>query len=252
MASRFIEGSLPTGRNTLDVPVAALAGLSVAFAAFAAPADLLAELVSASGLAGVIPGAEPPLGMNARLGIGAAGAVLVFTVAFVLLRWLDRFGRPRARREEEELEAAQEPPRLRRRDFHPDAPARRPILATEDLSEPEARAPLMPEPEPEISEPEAEAEPVRTEWLPEPEPMVAEPVSASVEAEPAPRPAAVPAHGSSIPELLARLEEGLARRRADPVPPSAAPAPAQAFPEPADDRLQSAIDSLQRLAARQD
>jgi hypothetical protein len=56
---------------------------------------------------------------------------------------------------------------------------------------------------------------------------------------------------------MARLELGLARRRVDA---PAAPMPAEPadqsaptpFPEAADDRLQSAIDSLQRLAARGD
>ena len=60
--------------------------------------------------------------------------------------------------------------------------------------------------------------------------------------------------------LLARLEQGMARRREEPVPQipesvpaSLAPAVRQpSMPEPADDRLQSAIEKLQRLAARRD
>jgi hypothetical protein len=61
---------------------------------------------------------------------------------------------------------------------------------------------------------------------------------------------------TSIAALMERLEQGLARRRLiDPAP--AVPAmPPQVFPEAPepqdapDDRLQSAIASLQRLAAR--
>src|SRR5687768_2920523 len=134
-ASRIFSVFQGSGRNTLDVPVAALAGLAVAFLTFAAPAGLLAEIVGASGLASILPAAEPPLGMKARLGIGAGGAVLVFAIAFLLLRWLDRFGTRRA--EEAEEATILETPRLRRRDIHPDAPARAPLLAVHELGEPE-------------------------------------------------------------------------------------------------------------------
>jgi hypothetical protein len=56
---------------------------------------------------------------------------------------------------------------------------------------------------------------------------------------------------------MERLEQGLARRRFTPPQPAAAPTervvpqPPSAN-EPSDDRLQSAIDSLQRFASRQD
>lgn len=232
MASRFIDSALPGGRNTLDVPVAALAGLSVAFLAFAAPAELVGEVAAATGLAGLLPG-ETPVGASARIFLGAAGAVLVFALAFLLLRWLDRFGASRTRAAEE-AEAQDEPPRLRRRDFHPDAPARRPLLAGHELPEPDLQVDPEPEPKP---VPEAEPEPVVE--LVEPE---------------------KPRRSNSLPELLERLEQGLARRRAEaaapaptaPAAPVPQPEPPQVFPEAADDRLQSAIDSLQRLAARHD
>jgi hypothetical protein len=285
MASRFIGGAMPGGRNTLDVPVAALAGLSVAFAVFAAPEQLLSNLVAATGLAAIVPAAEPPLGMNARLVIGAAGAVLVFAIAFAALRWLDRVGR-RSREPEAEAEVEGVVPRLRRRDFHPDASPRPPLLAVKELGEPEddpltelelQQGPVLdlypweepfvvtqPEPEPEAifeDEPEAEAETeaeeprfVRRSWLPE------EPVAPPPEFEPVaderpveqPRPVA-----GSIAELLDRLERGLARRRVEPSAPAPTAVQAQEpvpFPvSPAsDDRLQSAINSLQRLASRKD
>jgi hypothetical protein len=79
-------------RSALDAPVAALAGLSVAFLAFAAPGDVLADLVGSTGLSSWIPAAEPPLGMKARFGLGASGAIAMFAVVFLLLRWLDRVG----------------------------------------------------------------------------------------------------------------------------------------------------------------
>jgi hypothetical protein len=254
MASRFMSGGLPGGRNTLDVPVAALAGLSVAFATFAAPADLLAELVGSSGVAAFIPSAEPPLGMNARIAIGGGGAVLMFAVAFLLLRWLDRFGSRQSERETE-AESAFDTPRLRRRDLHPDAPPR-PPLAARELGEPERDH--APAPEAEL-QPEAPATPSWRSEMAEPE--VAEP-EAEEPSEPEPEAQAPPVRppAYSMAELLERLEQGLSRRRAEataqaaPTPPplrEAGPAP-QPFPEPADDRLQSAIDSLQRLAARHD
>lgn len=259
MASRFIEGAVPRGRNTLDVPVAALAGLSVAFVAFAAPPEMLARLVETTGLAAMLPGAEPPLGPDARIAIAAAGAVLVFAIAFLLLRWLDRFGTRSSAAADEDPDM--ETPRLRRRDFHPDARACRPILAAHELSEPES---IAAEPEILLDElaPEAEAVAARPAWL-----APAEAVADGPESE-APEAASVPRHGTSIADLLERLEQGLARRRSEPAPPPSQPAaaaaappqvfpetaapPPQVFPEPADGRLQSAIDSLQRLAARHD
>src|SRR5687768_7589083 len=149
-APRIFAGFQGAGRNTLDVPVAALAGLAVAFLAFTAPAGLLADIVGATGLASILPAAEAPLGMKARLGIGAGGAVLVFAIAFLLLRWLDRFGARRAE-EAEEAAAVLEAPRLRRRDIHPDAPSRPPLLAVHELGEPElelTQVEVEPEPEP--------------------------------------------------------------------------------------------------------
>ena len=380
------------GRNALDLPVAALAGVSAAFVAFAAPGDILSQLVGATGLPSVLPAAEPPLGLKARTGLGAAGAIAVFFAVYLLLRMLDRFGAKAHEEEEREVAA----PRLRRRDFHPDAPSRRPLSAARDLGEPEFLAQDEPErtgvdlapeghpewqPEPEAdpaaqplwlspepaqpavyqdpweqtedetgpeleldeefagfeefgpeAEPEPEAEPQpQSHWEPdvapaagpaysrepelgawrEPEPQPeeeCEPEHVSwrefepePESEPDPEPEPLPAplarkpkrpvilatdevaprpviqptdeatprpliqaaaepvppppvtnSACSIPELMERLERGLARRRYQtPIPAE----PPQVFPEsdrePADDRLQSAIDSLHRLASRQ-
>jgi hypothetical protein len=54
--------------------------------------------------------------------------------------------------------------------------------------------------------------------------------------------------------LLARLEHGLAVRARQPRMPVSEPSTAapRVFPEAGDDRLQNAIESLQRLAARND
>jgi hypothetical protein len=235
----FQDAVRGVGRNALDLPVAALAALAAAFVAFALPGDLLADMVGASGLPSLIAAAEPPLGLTARIAIGAAGAALTFGLVILLLRWLDRSGldAPEARAPQSEDDA----PRLRRRDAHPDAPGRRPISAARDLGEP--APPVRPRE-------------TRPAWLAEADPSEA--AVAGPESEPAPEPVAVaeplaepvgePA--SSLAELMARLERGLARRSGRPAAalPHAAP---QVFPEAGDDRLQSALDSLQRLAARQ-
>jgi hypothetical protein len=272
------------GRNAFDLPVAALAGLAAAVIAFAMPADLLGRLVSATGLPHLLAAAEPPLGFKARAMLGLAGAGAAFALAYGLMRLLDRAGKPKARPECDRFD--EDRPRLRRRDLHPDAPACRPISAARDFGEP--APPTLAPPEPPVpawfAEPEPQLEaaeepaPAPTDeaeppleltdrptpaWLAEPQ---AEP-EPEFEAAPLPVPelepeAAAPPPRSdladaSLPELMRRLEQGLARRRshrfafpAAPHPPHAPPP--QVFPEAHDDRLQSAIDSLQRFAARGD
>ena len=226
------------GRNALDLPVAGLAALAAAFAAFAVPQDLLSRAVVATGLPSLLSAAQPPLGLTARVALAVGGAVIVFGLVFLLLRLFDRSGM-RAERDANPSDA----PRVRRRDGHPDAPAPRPISAARDFGEPAPPSPPPPS------------------WLAEAEPEAVRPASApswlaEAEAEaavPAPESDPSEARPASLAELIERLEHGLSRRRARPVPASPAPAAAapQVFPEPGDDRLQSAIDSLQRLAARQ-
>lgn len=203
-------------RNALDLPVAALAGLSVAFAAFTIPGGLLADAVGASGLANLVEAAQPPLGTTARITLAVAGALGTFVAAFVLLRWLDRFGSRPTPRIVPLADPEQESPRLRRRDTHPDAPAPRPISASRDLGEP------------------APPQPVAS-WL-----DVDAPAAAPIPAYEAPV-------ATSLTDLMARLEAGLARR-VEVAP--ASEAASRSAPSAADDRLQSAIDSLQRLTAR--
>jgi hypothetical protein len=225
------------GRNALDLPVAGLAAAAAVFFAFAMPQDMLSQIVSATGLPSLFAAAQPPLGLTARIAIALGGALITFGLVFFLLRLLDKSGLDSGREKPAAAPEEGEAPR-RRRDYHPDAPIRRPISAARDLGEP---APPTP--------PKAAA-PI---WLDDAEAAApeAEPV---LEAEPAPEPAPPAEMPTSIAALMERLEQGLARReprRHDSLPAAArAPAP-QVFPEAPDDRLQSAIDSLQRLAARQ-
>jgi hypothetical protein len=176
------------------------------------------------------------------------------------------------------------------RHVHQAPPARQPIFAVPDLVEPEAPVPELAAPVPPMPK---SVEPEAVERIAEPPPPLPEPVETEVAGEPAgfvppeaDEPAASaasaeveeplelteratpdwladaeseaepePAVESSLPDLLRRLEQGLARRRDHRVfaaaPRTHAPAP-QVFPEANDDRLQNAIDSLQRFAARGD
>ncbi|MEA3016564.1 MAG: hypothetical protein QOI38_1286 [Sphingomonadales bacterium] len=277
MASTFLhEAQRSATRGSMDLPLAVLAGLSVGFVAFAMPADLLARAVEASQLPSLLSAAAPPLGAKARIAFTVAAAGGTVLAVYLLLRMLGRQAKPRVRAEQPlELEPQREPetPRLRRADVHPDAPARRPILATRELGEPvpaphPVPVPAEPEPAPEaeLDEPEAElelidrvepadAEPV---W-PEPTVSVPEPESQppAAEDEPIVPAAAEPAEDASIADLMARLERGLARRlqqngapAADPVEKALAQSAAFTAPDAGDDRLRSAIENLQRMAAR--
>jgi hypothetical protein len=212
--------------NLLDLAVATLAGLAVAFLAFAAPADILDNLVTMTGLPSLLPAAAPPLGGTARIAIGVLGGLAAFAIAFTVLRWLDRFARPSAR-PTLRAESDDDAPRLRRRDLHPDAPPVRPIQAVRDFGDPAAaELPAW----------------IATE-------AASDEVTAPDSSAPNPQPLQSTHEPATLAELMARLEDGLARRH---MPTHRREAPAAPdLRAPSDDRLQSAIDSLQRLAARQ-
>lgn len=114
--------------KTRLVPILTMvAGVIVAAAAAGAPADLLSAVVEATGLPAILPAAAPPIGVTGRtllalvigLAVGSLGFIAPLIAGF-------------ARRDVPEPDA----PRLRRADAHPDAPARRPIRASEDLGPP--------------------------------------------------------------------------------------------------------------------
>src|SRR5687768_15435171 len=261
--------------HAFDSGLAALAALSAGFVAFAMPDALFAGLVEASRLPDFVPAAQPPLGETARLAATGAAALLTFGAVWALMALLGRV--PAARKPEAEPEA--EAPRLRRADAHPDAPARRPLLAR-DLGEPldledYPEAPAGEEPPfaeadyrplpgflvPQTPEPEpvAEAEP---EWV-EPEPeaeLEAVPVAEAppeAEAEPLPiselaaqLPDSEEEPDQSLSQLANRIEFGLSRKRqaltaADP-PPLEEAAEEQ---EKVGHRLRSAINDLQKIAS---
>jgi hypothetical protein len=213
------------GRNSLDVPVAGLAALAVATLAWAAPAD---DLVGIAGGSGAL----------VRIALGGPAAFLLFGLVLVFLRRLDR---PASASSLEEPAV----PKARRRDRHPDAPPRRPISAAVELGEPG---------------PESFTTETLPAWLGRAS-LAQEDVAADRSAggaEPGladgsmpDRTAADQARRDTVFGLMARLEKGYARR--EPVPAGTEDPSGKADPQSTSagaDRLQSAIHSLQRLAAR--
>jgi hypothetical protein len=223
------------GARAFDSGLAALAAVSAGFVAFAMPESLFSGLVEASRLPDFVPAAQPPLGETARFAAVGAASLLTFPAVWALMALLGRA--PAARRSESEPQA--EAPKLRRADAHPDAPARRPLLAR-DLGEPleledfpEAatnREPAFTEAQPRPlpaflvpqapeSEPVAEAPPelraADTQWE-EPEAQAASPEPEWAETEPEPEPEPEPqiewkpetqAEPLPISELAAQLPE---------------------------------------------
>ncbi|HEX8063197.1 MAG TPA: hypothetical protein VF535_08265 [Allosphingosinicella sp.] len=269
--------------RAFDAGLAAMAAVSAGFVAFAMPESLFSSLVETSRLPDFVAAARPPLGETARLAAVGSAFLLTFAAVWALLAALSRL--PASRKPEVRPDA--EAPRLRRADAHPDAPARRPLLAR-DLGEPldledfpEARAeedpaiapaeprplpaflvPEAPQPEP-VAQSEPEAEPAEAEWS-EPEPLWTPSEPEWAEAEQAPEaeqplpisklaaqlPEAEEETDQSLSQLVNRIEFGLARKRQ--ALPAADFPPAeeiQAEQEKVGHRLRSAINDLQKIAS---
>lgn len=113
MAENTKSKTFRSRADRLDLPMAALAGASVAFFTWAMPSGLFESLVSATGLPSVLAAARPPLGETARLAVVAAGGLVAFGLVWLLLRALGR--KPAAAPVVAPFEAAvEEPTRLRR------------------------------------------------------------------------------------------------------------------------------------------
>lgn len=135
--------SLPRKRITVPLAplVAGVLATVVALVFALLPGDLLGEIVLSSGVAALVPAAEPPLGATARAAlilIGGGGIGLAAWFATFLLvgtRSIAIGGR---------AATVDNLPVLRRADAHPDAPARRPLFAAQDLGTPflDIRAPV--------------------------------------------------------------------------------------------------------------
>lgn len=287
-----------TKASPLDFGTAALAACSAGFLAFAMPEAAFTGLVEASRLPEFVAAAQPPLGDTARMGATAAAAVLVFLLVYLLMRALDRVPARASAADHGEPVL-----RLRAADVHPDAPARRPLLAGRELGEPvepveeevaaeappvldepeapslldsvsildesdsveERPADLDPQPLPgflTVTQPEEPVAETVAEIAPEPEPETLE-LQPEAELQPQqqePVEALAPDPGvaqeeqreESVTELMQRLESGLGRRQK----PQALNRDEAALTPPAEPedrvghRLRSAINDLQKMAAR--
>ncbi|MDE2436556.1 MAG: hypothetical protein KGM49_09875 [Sphingomonadales bacterium] len=128
--------SKPITANPLFPAVAALwCAAALGGASLALRSSLLEALVIKSRIDLIVPAAAPPLGITARILIALILAALGAVLGTVLAR---RIARPKAsvrerKRGARSTDSAE--PRFRARDSHPDAPARRPISAHEELGE---------------------------------------------------------------------------------------------------------------------
>lgn len=126
-------------RQRLNLPVAplvaAVIGGLIALVFALIPAGFLEDLVIDSGIAAVMPAAEPPLGITAR-----AVLILVAGGGTALIAWFSLFlllgDRAIVLQKSAEAEDGEKAPVLRRADAHPDAPARRPLSAHRELGTP--------------------------------------------------------------------------------------------------------------------
>ncbi|GAA0330298.1 hypothetical protein GCM10009087_45600 [Sphingomonas oligophenolica] len=125
-------------RQRLNLPiaplVAALIGGLTALVFALMPVDRLEDFVIDSGIAAVLPAAEPPLGDTARavlIMVGGGGTALIAWFALFLMIGARAIVIQRSGASDEGRA-----PVLRRADAHPDAPARRPLFANRELGTP--------------------------------------------------------------------------------------------------------------------
>ena len=194
------------------------AGLAVAGVVAGAPTDTLEPLVWTSGIAALLPAAQPPLGATARLLLALGGGVAAGAVAWAALLLLFGPGGFLAGKRN-----ATERPGVRRADAHPDAPPRRPMTAA-DLGTPLKE--LAPPPAPveralptDLDQPLAAFDPAAMPLVPR-EPLRAVPAPGeridTVALAPPPPPSrpieGEPASAQAVEALLRRLEKGAGRR----------------------------------------
>lgn len=193
-------------------------GLAAAIATALLPLDTLERLVWSSGVAALVPAAQPPLGTTARLllvaGAGLAAGAVAWAALFLLwgpggflVRGAGRTG-------------------VRRADAHPDAPPRRPMTAADlgtPLMEVVARTapPVQPLPA-DLDQPLAAFDRNALPAVPREPVRAVAPLAPGERIEtfplaPPPPPSVAPvrrdpATPQSIESLLRRLEEGASRR----------------------------------------
>ncbi|HEY0115518.1 MAG TPA: hypothetical protein VGB54_07335 [Allosphingosinicella sp.] len=207
------------GTGRLDKPVAAFAAAAAAATLFMMPIGMIETLVVESGLSSFVSAAAPPLGSKARIAFALIAAALVFGLVLLLMRMLGRaqdMFEPEDDAEREPSPAPAPAPRVRRRDQHPDAPARAPFSVTRDMGVPDWQAAPSADPAPAPADP-APAAPDS--------PRRRAPLSQILAGETQAPPAAEPER--SVEERLRRIKPGR-----EPDPDVAAPPPVSDAPEP--------------------
>ncbi|WP_336985446.1 hypothetical protein [Altererythrobacter aquiaggeris] len=91
------------------------------------PTPLIERVAVASGLAGMVAAAQPPLGVTAKLLIALVGSGFGIVLGIFIARKIAASQRS--------LSGVKSPPSVRATDRHPDAPARRPISAPDELGD---------------------------------------------------------------------------------------------------------------------
>jgi hypothetical protein len=122
-----------TGNPLFPAVVALWFGALFGLGSLAVRPSLLEGLVLKSHIDLIVPAAAPPLGITARILLALILAAFGATLGIMLSR---RLTRPKVEVHERKRGArdlAANSPRVRSRDAHPDAPARRPISAHEEL-----------------------------------------------------------------------------------------------------------------------
>lgn len=217
----------------------ALAGASVAaVGTMFVPVSMLEGLAGSTGLSELVPAARAPLGDTARALIAfGAGALTLAALSILLLRQdkaingaatvtaRENRDRPaltavlaglRAKmpwnQADDDIRELADLPKLRNGDVHPDAPARRPLSAAQDLptlelSQTEFSPEVEPVPVHDVQLPVEAIDPLPAA-LPEPLPVAV--VEATVSTDASPRPAT---GQGSIAEMVAQLEVAVAQRQ---------------------------------------
>ncbi|MFM5886359.1 MAG: hypothetical protein ACKOQ3_13715 [Novosphingobium sp.] len=143
---RTAPKSKPITANPLFPAVVALwFGALFGLSSLAVRVSVIEALVMKSGIDLIVPAAAPPLGITARILVALILAALGALIGAAIAR---RLARPKAEERERKRSvrtSEAEEPRVRSRDSHPDAPARRPISAHEELGGDDAvNAPAAP------------------------------------------------------------------------------------------------------------
>src|SRR5687768_2697407 len=220
-----------------NAAMSAAAAVAAAFFTFAMPDPLVLGLADAVGLSSLA--SAPILAGFARAATMVLAATFAFLLAWSVLGRLDRRAIDHIARDDE---AQSVTPRLRRADAHPDAPARRPILARKELGEP-LEVPISAEIEPAPASAQVDAMALPSEQQSREEDLFSLPPSeARAPLAPMPQDAR-----EAISSLFLRLNAEVESYEWPLRSPEEQGEPAQVRDE-VEEQLQIALDDLRRMA----